>query len=277
MCQFPGIRDQLIISFLQNAHQLPYAQGRIGPQNQYLGWVAGDPLHLNLPDDFHRFLLFVLASGWSHTGPWENANYFIVDILENQYGRGLLNRNEIQYWQNGDNINWEIQNRVDAANIIYQEVGADLFRNRLSFRRDFYFSANLIACNWENICYILEACANNNNYIPFINYMRGMVGLAGPGRSMLIKIPLILRELRCQGVYDNIPGELCCVPDSRVINNAKKVLIDNGIVDCSPFLFARRGDPVNWLVRQSSSIYMCFGDLYDLPLFAYNDMPLDHP
>ena len=77
---------------------------------------------------------------------------------------------------------------------------------------------------------------------------------------MLIKIPLILRELRCQNIYENISGGYCCVPDMRVIEAA-----DALDLNLSPVTERN-------LFQLSERIYGDFGDLYDLPLFAYEDI-----
>jgi hypothetical protein len=45
--------------------------------------------------------------------------------------------------------------------------------------------------------------------------MRSFKGLETGQKSMLIKISLVMRELRCQ-LYPSISGEFCCVPDARV-------------------------------------------------------------
>lgn len=81
---------------------------------------------------------------------------------------------------------------------------------------------------------------------------------------MRIKIPLILRELRCQSVFSNIPGELCCVPDERVKVTSKELGITIPNVTS-----------INSLLKASKVIYDNFGDLYDIPLFAYEDIKDD--
>lgn len=97
-----------------------------------------------------------------------------------------------------------------------------------------------------------------------MEHMRVIEGLGSGTKRMLMKIPLILRELRCQGIHSAIPGEYCCVPDARVIDSAKKL----GIKLPTASTFDR-------LKAGSAKIYMLFGDLYDLPLFAFEDLPKD--
>ncbi|MFO7815125.1 MAG: hypothetical protein R6V14_05250 [Halanaerobiales bacterium] len=78
---------------------------------------------------------------------------------------------------------------------------------------------------------------------------------------MRIKIPLILRELRCQNIYKDIPGKYCCVPDARVKNAAQQLNIK------LPYI-----NSISNLLKASGVIYKHFGDLYDIPLFAYEDL-----
>ena len=95
-----------------------------------------------------------------------------------------------------------------------------------------------------------------------MNFMKNINGLAGPSKKMSIKIPLILRELRCQNIYDNIPGEFCCVADKRVVDASKKIGIKLPYVTRT----------TNNLIKVSTIIYELFGDLYDIPLFAKEDL-----
>ena len=83
---------------------------------------------------------------------------------------------------------------------------------------------------------------------------------------MRIKIPLILRELRCQRIYDNIPGKFCCVPDERVKAASKEIGIKMPTINSLDNLF-----------KASEVIYNHFGDLYDIPLFSYERYILGKP
>jgi len=87
----------------------------------------------------------------------------------------------------------------------------------------------------------------------FINYISLLNGLGSGQKKMRIKIPLILRELRCQGIYSNIPGEFCCVPDERVKVSAKVFGLKVPHVNSIDSLF-----------KASAVIYKHFGDLYDI-------------
>lgn len=120
-------------------------------------------------------------------------------------------------------------------------------------------SINILARNWHQILNKLENAEIQQNFMIFMEFMRSIEGLGVGNRRILIKIPLILRELRCQKIYENISGDLCCVADDRVIKAGKSLEID-----------LKRPSDLHSLVETSRKIYRLFGDLYDLPLFAYH-------
>lgn len=118
-----------------------------------------------------------------------------------------------------------------------------------------------MAAHWDEIKLVLKKAEQQNDYVIFIEYMRNLKGLGANDNKMNIKILLILRELRCQNICKNIPGELCCVPDKRVENACKELGIR------LPRLTSTRG-----LIKASSHLYHYFGDLYDIPTFGYEDL-----
>jgi len=134
-------------------------------------------------------------------------------------------------------------------------------KKKISFRKDIFASVNVLASNWEQVLSKLELSVKTKNFEPFFDYIRSIKGLGVGSNCMLIKIPLILRELRCQNIFTGIPGDLCCVPDTRVCNTAKELNIK--II---------KPANVETLKECSKKIYQLFGDLYDLPLFAYEDL-----
>lgn len=161
-----------------------------------------------------------------------------------------------------DNINHEIKNRAKNACKIQRQLIGFNPRGRISFRIDIFESMNILAENWNEIRKCLENSNKTGDYTSFMKYLRDIEGLAGKSRRMNIKIPLVLRELRCQNIYDNIPGELCCVPDERVYEACKNL-------DIKLPKFRKRD--IDELIDISGIIYGLFGDLYDLPLFAYEE------
>lgn len=98
----------------------------------------------------------------------------------------------------------------------------------------------------------------------FVDCISSMKGLGAGERTMKIKISLILRELRIQNIYQNIPGKWCCVPDSRVIKAAKS---DIFAIDLPNYCTT-----IPAVLKASERIYNLFTDLYDLPLFAFKDI-----
>jgi hypothetical protein len=253
--------DKLIENFYKKSNELLYSN--LNENKKYAGWVSdfhlrkisnNEKIYLDLKKESDIFLLFALAIAWSVTGHWENGPYLISYIK-------LFERDNIEYWKKRNNINYEIDNRETNAINIRNYVGGIEPRQKICFRRDIFESIHILANKWSDIYNKLIECSKNNNYIIFMNELRGINGLCGENRCLLKKIPLILRELRCQNRFDNIPGDICCVVDTRVVNACEEIGLD----------IAKNYNSINQLVRSSEMIYEYFGDLYDIPLFAYND------
>lgn len=254
------MKESLIKSVIENKDKLIYIN--LNENNQYKGWVSnfniklpsGQNMKLDLSKEEDLFLLFVLASSWSKTGPWENAALFTTYLK-------LSNKAKVELWLNDEFVIEEIDNKEINAKIIVNSCQGIVPRKKVSFRKDYYSSIVILAKNWEEIKEVLETSNKNNDYMIFVNYISQIEGLGAGKNKMRIKIPLILRELRCQNVYDNIPGELCCVPDERVKVSSKELGIE------LPNINSLKG-----LFKASKIIYENFGDLYDIPLFAYEDL-----
>jgi hypothetical protein len=250
----------LIEKFLLEKHKLPYAN--IGLNNEYLGWVKdfnlrdfnNNTIGLDLTKDNDLFLLFVLAVVWSRTGPWENSAFFVSYLKTNK-------KDTIEFWNNEVNFFKEESIRKITAKKVTTQITGINPRKTISFRKDVFSSVHLLAKKWPDILKILDKSEKESNYILFMEFMRSIEGLGVNKNKILIKIPLILRELRCQQIYSNISGELCCVPDARVFRSAKELMINIPKVS-----------NLENLIKGSSKIYQLFGDLYDLPLFAYDDL-----
>jgi hypothetical protein len=251
--------NKLIEQFLSNKDSLSYAN--IGLENEYLGWV-GDlnikdkqnrPLGLDLTQNNDRFLLFVLAVVWSRPGQWENSVYFISYLK-------VSNKTEPAYWIENTNYIQEQRQRLNSASEIINNVIGITPRKKVSFRRDIFESIHILSLKWQEISTQLEKSDKEQDFESFVSFMRTINGLGFGKNKMLIKIPLILREFRCQNIY-SIPGELCCVPDSRVMKSAESL----GISLPRPY------DDYS-LMKSSKKMYHLFKDLYDLPLFAFPDL-----
>lgn len=254
------MKDKLIATIIKNKTNLAYVN--INDNNEYMGWihnfniktVTGENVCLNLFKEKDLFLLFVLASSWSKTGPWENAAFFITYLK-------LTSKDDINLWLDSEFVNNEIRNSIQNSNYITEVCTGLTPRKKVSFRKDYYSSVVVIAENWDEIKQHLERASQEGDYWIFIEYISSIEGLGAGKNKMRIKIPLILRELRCQKIYDNIPGELCCVPDERVKLSSKEIGINLPTITSIKSLF-----------KASKIIYDNFGDLYDIPLFAYEDI-----
>jgi hypothetical protein len=257
------MKQKLIDAVIKNKGRLSYVN--LDEKNAYRGWTADfnikvadkNNMNLDLNEETDLFLLFVLASSWSKTGPWENAAFFTTYLKANQ-------KDNIKLWLDDNFVNDEISKSGQNANCTVRLCSGVIPRKKVSFRKDYYSSIAVIARNWAEIKSKLEVSTKENNYRIFINYISELEGLGAGQNKMRIKIPLILRELRCQKVYDNIPGELCCVPDERVKVSSKEIGIPLPHINS-----------MDSLLKASKIIYDNFGDLYDIPLFAYEDIKED--
>lgn len=248
------MKQKLIELTIQNKDKINYIN--LDENNNYKGWVAdfglvdkatNKAIGLNLKNGNDLFLLFVLASAWSKTGPWENAVFFTTYLK--------FKNSQITDWLDKNFVQNEINSREDNAKNIIEATAGIVPRSKVAFRKDFYSSVAILAENWEEIKEKMHESAQKSDWLIFINYISQLKGLGAGNNKMRIKIPLILRELRCQNIYPNIDGKYCCVPDERVKEAYKAI-----------------GEkiPQDYL-KASEFIYSDFKDLYDIPLFAYMD------
>jgi len=248
------MKKKLIELTIKKPNNLSYIN--LDENNNYKGWVAdfglvekatNKAIGLDLKNENDLFLLFVLASAWSKTGPWENAVFFTTYLKFKNY--------KITDWLNKNIVQNEIHSRENNAKSIIDATAGIKSRSKVAFRKDFYSSVAILAENWEEIKAKMNESAQKSDWLIFIDHLRSLKGLGEGTNKMKIKIPLILRELRCQNIYPNIDGKYCCVPDERVKEAYKSI-----------------GEkmPHNYL-KASEYIYKDFKDLYDIPLFAYKD------
>jgi len=252
---------KLINELLKNKEKLPYIN--IGSNNEYLGWVADFKLKhsnntsicLDLKKENDMFLLFILAIIWSRTGVWENSAFFVSYLK-------IYEKDSVDFWLNLDNCLKEKEIREKSAVKIFSALKCHTPpRKKISFRKDIFTSINILAYNWQRILSKLEVSEKEQDFKIFMKYMRSIEGLGVGSRRILIKIPLLLREMRCQKIYNNISGDLCCVADERVVQAGKFL----GLSIIKP-------TDLQSLTESSTKIYRLFGDLYDLPLFAHSDL-----
>lgn len=254
------MKDKLIDAVIRNRDKLFYVN--LNEKNEYLGWTYNfniimpneEHMSLDLSKEDDLFLLFVLASCSSKTGPWENAAFFTAYLK-------LFKKDKFELWLDKNFLFNEIARSKESARDIVNLCNGVIPRKQVNFRSDYYSSVMILAKNWKEIKEKLEISNKENNYSIFINYMSQLDGIGRGRNKMKIKIPLILRELRCQKIYNNIPGELCCSLDDR----GKVPLRQLGIK-------VPNINSVDTLLEASKVIYDNFGDLYDIPLFAYEDV-----
>lgn len=288
-------------SFYKYQSKLSYTNPKKNPLTGkllYGGWVSNfstynlnkgpqSKINLNLHTEKDLFLLFVLASCWSRTGKFEYSAYFAAYLKDN-------NLNNPSYWNKLSNFNKEKSNikltRLFIKNNYYQ------FSKRcpVSINKNFIDSAYGIAKNWKDIKAELVKASKSKNpkngWKDFMIYINSLEGLAGGcgfnsdgtirrsrgkngitlNSKMVIKIPLILREMRVAGIFSNIPGEYCCVPDIRVCDTVKRMFDSTDITLGSH-------STISTLIASSQKIYSKFGDWYDIPLFAYEDIKIWDP
>lgn len=257
------MKSKLIKAVIANQTKIPYIC--LNENNEYIGWTADfryklpndENMKLDLSIDKDLFLLFVLASAWSRSGYWEDATFFAGYL---KY-KGM---NDYKVWCDKEKSKSLIHKINQDKDEFVKNCTGIKPRKKVSFRKDYYPSVEKIAANWCEIKEKLETSHIENNYMIFINYISELKGLGAGEKRMVIKIPLILRELRCQKIYDNIPGELCCVPDKRVKVSSREIGIKIPHVNS-----------LKSLLKASKIIYDNFGDLYDIPLFAYDDIKED--
>jgi hypothetical protein len=250
-----------------------YVLGRLDEQKRYRGWVGNQgetptyktlKLNLNLPND--QFLLYCLASAWSASGQWENAATLVYAMKSSH-----LDLSSPIAWSSEK---FE-KSKSEAKENFYKNK--DIFQPRRKVntpREDIFPAIRQLAIRWNHIQKSMLLAHKNSDWESFVYELREIKGLAPGNRCLNIKIPLILRELRCQNIFENIPGGLCCVPDARVINAIKYLKIKGRLQkDCN--LSTYRPSDAKTLIKFSKAIYTIYGDLYDIPLFAVPDLYQD--
>lgn len=256
--------QKLIQKVRANKQNLPYIN--INEHGNYAGWVTNFhmyekktqlPFCLDLTQDNDLFLLFALASCWSKTGQWQNSALFCMYLK-------MSEKDDVTYWSNPQNVISEKAKKSKSLQNVCKQYDFTPANRKVSFRSDFYDSLRVLSDEWQGIKQSLEKSEAYNDYQIFIEHISQICGLGAGKNTMKIKIPLILRELRIQGIYKNIPGKWCCVPDQRVKKSASD--------PCFSISLPSSTTKVRDVLRSSEIIYNIFGDLYDLPLFSYPDL-----
>ena len=242
------VRQRVMESFEANPLALRILEG----DGTYSGWVTtmhggtldGAPVSWDLGRRDHRFGLYLLASTWSRTGRWESGARLAVAL--NAEPERFLNP---RTWVDADNAGAAFSDlRVIAA------TRASLPRGRpVAIRSDCQQSFFAVSVNADFIeATVADVRDGRTDTATAFRQLRRITGTAARGNRWNVKIPLIFRELRCQG-WSRIAGESCCVPDVRVRATYREL---------------HRPLPVGVLAA-SRVVYSDFGDLYDIPAFLY--------
>jgi len=245
---------------------------------KYLGWVSdfgfsldGEKFFLDLNNWNDVFLLFALSIAWSKNSRWENAALFVAYLR-------YYSKDTPDYWLKEENVQKEIKNARKSRKEILKKVENFNYRSYPAFSKDIFPPMKTLSENWNEIKEALEHLKSLKNVklknaISFALKLRNIPNLAPGGKRLLVKIPLIMRELRCQEVI-NFPGEVCCVIDSRVKEAIKELFgSEFNALRVSPAI-KRTLSEINdssfrSVFRKSERVYSLFGDLYDIPLFLY--------
>lgn len=232
---------------------------RINDKGQYLGWVSKISVNfdrknlevkcfLNLTDEKDLFILFALAGAWSHSGQWENGAYFALYLKNSDWKILDWESHEFSLKQQMKSNGWlnNVSSRVDGK--------------ERSFRPEFCDTTHRLAKEWKGIKAALKFSEQLSEWRCFSCYLKNLKIIDNGKRSMDVKIPFILRELRCQGIYKDIPGKLCCVADARVREFYEKLVENTGKKE---YKLAKDS------MLASNQIYQDWGDLYDLPPFSF--------
>lgn len=265
--------------FLANATPIPYWSSVPLHPDRYAGWLGtmqfllnGNPVAIDTKTAAGRFYLYVLAVAWSRPGQWENAAYLMTVLAGSGKSPSTATPPQLE-------DETSIAHRQIARVTLVNGLARVVPRKTVSFRDDIPASIRVLGSEWVGLENAFTTATQSHNWRPYVDKVAAIPGLGNQNNGMKIKIPLILRELRCAGGATNplgIPGELCCVPDARVRKNTQTingilaaVRPGAGIVMHVPHPYPK----VDQLVASSTAIYHQFQDAYDIPLFGISDIP----
>ena len=245
------VSRRVMQGFIEN----PTAAALLAADGTYAGWVSamhggtvdGSPVHWDLNRRDRRFGLYLLASAWSRAGRWEGGARAALAMASEP--TRFLNPTT---WTDDDAAGAFSELQVIAATRVRIPGGRPA-----RLRSDCVSSFFAVAVNLDHIeTTMADLRSGRMNASAAFRLLRSIKGTAARGNCWNIKLPLIFRELRCQG-WREIPGDLCCVPDVRVRRT-----------------YRRLGHRLPTDVRAASRIiYRDFGDLYDIPAFLFPDQP----
>jgi len=248
--------------------------------DSYKGWFEEYPLKFDKEDkedfnfDFSKekdiMALIFLATIWNMPNyRWENA----VGLVAVLYKKNLL---DVGKW-----ISQGFIESLNKAELVLEmnNLGSNncfLYENGRLFIKDgkygIFQRLHIVAKEYDFLKETLQIdgiLKGNNpqldyNIFPRFDNPRLMIEVKRKNNKIVktpilrVKVPLILRELKCYNKID-ISGEYCCVPDSKVKQMMKTIGYD-------PYL----DSDTSSVIHNSKIIYKYFGLHYDLPLFDFS-------
>lgn len=249
--------------------------------NGYKGWFKEYPIKFGKEDeenfnfDFSKekdiIALIFLATAWNVPNyRWENA----VGLVAVLYKKNLLEK--IDNWNSQKEIESLDKNDLvremnnfrstflgDRGNLYIKSGKDGVFERLRIVAKEYNFLKETLQI--DNILEGKIPPKLDHNIFPRFDNPRLMIEVKRKNNKIAkspilrVKVPLILRELKCQNRID-ISGEYCCVPDTKV-KQMMKTIGYNPSLDCD----------YSSVIYNSKIIYKYFGLHYDLPLFDFFD------
>lgn len=256
---------------------------QLDPTGSYKGWVSdfgytlvdGRSFSLDLSDSRQWWPLLLLAVGWSYSGQWENSAAFLgvlaeLDFLDySKWQPGTQDHIDQRLAQAKAHLEQRLATLDRAATFPFEWLPGRTppSRKRVFFPSSWRYGMRRAVEIWPQVSRLLsETCDGSISGADFFQammedpYLAGLSGISGrENRRMIVKLPFLLRELRAQGA-EGIEGAYCSIPDQRVKDMRQTLGLPNGaLTSCYG------------LSRATRRLWEDFGDLYDLPLFAFWD------
>ncbi|WP_011307326.1 hypothetical protein [Methanosarcina barkeri] len=244
----------------------------------YKGWFEEYPMKFgkkaeeNFNFDFNNekdiIALIFLATIWNMPNyRWENSVGFVAVL----YKESLL---DIEKWNSQSFIESLDKNELACKmNNLGSEFLGDRGKLYIKGGKDGVFQRlHIVAREYDFLKETLQIdeILNGNvpeldhNIFPKFDNPKLMVEVKGKNNKVIrkpvlrVKVPLILRELKCCSKIE-ISGEYCCVPDTKV-KQMMKIIGYNPSMDYD----------TSSVIHNSKIIYKYFGLHYDLPLFDFS-------
>ncbi|PAV12482.1 hypothetical protein ASJ81_06255 [Methanosarcina spelaei] len=248
--------------------------------DSYRGWFEEYPLRFDKDDeenfnfDFSKekdiIALIFLATAWNMPNyKWENTvglvavlykkNLLDIDKWSSQRFIESLDKNDLVREMN----NFRSTFLSDRGNLYIKGGKYGVFERLHIVAREYNFLKETL-----QIDKIIEGEIPpklDHNIFPRFDNPRLVIEVKRKSNKIAkypilrVKVPLILRELKCQNRID-ISGEYCCVPDTKV----KQIMKTIGYNPSLDYDYSS-------VIYNSKIIYKYFGLHYDLPLFDFFD------